>query len=77
MFKLKREKITKNLTIEGLHCGGCAKRVENAFLKNKAVIDITVSFENGTAVLNLKKDMSKEEISQIIEDLGFTLTNIE
>ena len=36
MFKLKREKITKNLTIEGLHCGGCAKRVENAFLKNKS-----------------------------------------
>lgn len=77
MFKLNRETITKKLTIEGLHCGGCAKRVEGAFLKQKSVKDISVSFETGTAILNLKKDMTKEEISQIIEDLGFTLTNIE
>jgi copper chaperone CopZ len=77
MFKLNRATITKKLTIEGLHCNGCAKRVENAFLKEKAVKDITVSFEEGSAILNLKKDLSKEQISQIIEDLGFTLTNIE
>lgn len=77
MFKLNRETITKKLSIEGLHCNGCAKRVEGAFMKQKAVKDITVSFEQGTAILNLKKDMTKEEISQIIEDLGFTLSNIE
>lgn len=77
MFKLNRETITKTLTIEGLHCNGCAKRVEGAFLKHKAVKEIKVSFEEGKAVLALKKDMPKDEINQIIEDLGFTLTNIE
>lgn len=77
MFKLKRELITKTITIEGLHCNGCSKRVENAFLKEKQVKDITVSFETGIAVLNLKKDMTNDEVTAIIEDLGFTVKNIE
>jgi copper chaperone CopZ len=77
MFKLNRQTITKTLLIEGLHCNGCAKRVEGAFLKNKSVKDINVSFEEGKAILTLKKDMPNEEIKQIIDDLGFTLTSIE
>lgn len=77
LFKVNRPTITRKLTIEGLHCNGCAKRVENAFQKNKAVKEITVSFEDGIAILTLKKEMTKEEISQVIEDLGFKLINVE
>lgn len=77
MFKLNRETITKKLSIDGLHCNGCAKRVESAFLKHKTVKDIKVSFEDKSAILTLKKEMSKDEISKIIEDLGFTLINVE
>jgi copper chaperone CopZ len=77
MFKLNRPTINKKLTIEGLHCNGCAKRVENALLKNKAVKEVSVSFEEGNALLTLKKEMTFEELKSIIEDLGFTLINME
>ena len=77
MFKLNRQTIDKTLTIEGLHCNGCAKRVENAFLKLKQVKEITVSYETGIAKLSLKKDLRHDEINQGIEDLGFTLKSVE
>ena len=77
MFKLNRETIKKTLTIEGLHCNGCAKRVENAFLKLKQVKEITVSYETGIAKLSLKKDLTHDEINQVIEDLGFSLVKVE
>ena len=59
IFKINRPIIIKKLTIEGLHCNGCAKRVENAFLQNKAVKEIKVSFEEGNAILTLKNKICK------------------
>jgi copper chaperone CopZ len=63
---MNQEKQT--LTIEGMHCEGCVKRVEKA-LKAIHAKEVVVSLE--------KKDVtwenaSKEEVKEAIEDLGFT-----
>jgi copper chaperone CopZ len=58
------------LKIEGMHCEGCAKRLEN-ILNRKENIEATVSFEKKEANIEYK-DLTIKEIEEIIEDAGFT-----
>lgn len=73
----KKKEIEKKLTLAGLHCNGCAKRVENAFNEMKQVKACVVSYENMKALLTLKKDLTDEEIKQVVSDLGFEVVSIE
>lgn len=76
MFTLNRE-IVKKINVSGLHCNGCAKRVENAFLSMKQVKSCVASYENMNVVLKLRKDLTEEQIKEVINNLGFEVVNIE
>ena len=76
MFTFNRE-IVKKINVSGLHCNGCAKRVENAFLSMKQVKSCVASYENMNVVLKLRKDLTEEQIKEVINNLGFEVVNIE
>ena len=69
-------KITKTIFIEGMSCGGCAKRVEEALKSVKGVKSVSVSLEEKKAEVVLKNDISNEVLKEIVETLGFQVTKI-
>jgi Cu+-exporting ATPase len=57
------------LKIEGMHCEGCAKRIENSLQKKEKIKSVNVSFKEKKAIV--ETELSKEELQSYIEDIGF------
>ena len=72
-----RNKVTKTIFIEGMSCGHCSKRVEEALKSIKGVKSVTVSLEEKKADVVLKADVSSEFLKTIVEDSGFKVTCIK
>ncbi len=59
------------LKISGMHCTGCASRLEKV-LNGMEYVKATVSFETKNAVIEYNKDeVSIGEITEAINDAGF------
>lgn len=67
----------KKILIEGMKCSGCANRVNNALKQIKGIKKIDVNLENKCANITYKKDITNEELTKAIEDLGFKVVGIE
>ena len=62
------------LVIEGMHCQGCVKRVENALGALDGVNDVKVELEDKIATVEYDtQKVSLEEIKEAIEDIGFSV----
>lgn len=62
---------TLKLTIDGMHCGGCVKRVTLALQRVEGVE--TVNVEVGSASVNYDEGKAKQqEIVDAIDRIGFT-----
>ena len=61
--------------IDGMHCDGCIKRVENILKKNKEIKTYQVDLKK--AEITLKKDIDLNTIKEKIENLGFKVGGIE
>ena len=70
-------KITKTIFIEGMSCGHCSKRVEEALKAVKGVKSVSISLEEKKAEVVLKTDVNNETLKVAVEDVGFEVTNIE
>ena len=70
-------KITKTIFIEGMSCGHCSKRVEEALKNVKGVKSIEVNLEEKKAIVVLKVDIENEVLKSIIEDIGFKVVDIK
>lgn len=64
------------ISIEGMHCSNCAKRVEDALKKIKGVKSIKVDLESKKANLKCLKSFQVSDINGIIEDLGFKCVSV-
>lgn len=61
------------LKIEGMDCGACAVKIENAMQRLPGVTDIAVSYSAASLSLNLDEDRtSRSAIEARIKALGFT-----
>ena len=69
-------KITKTIFIEGMSCGHCSKRVEEALKSVKRVKSVAVSLEEKKADVVLKNDISNEILKSAVEDVGFEVVDI-
>lgn len=67
----------KTISIEGMSCGHCSKRIEEVLKSLNVVKSVLVSLEDKKAEVTLKKDISNEILKTTIEDIGFEVTNIE
>ena len=66
----------KVLIIEGLKCGHCSSRLEKV-LNNVEGIKASVVLEEKKAYLELSKEFTDEELSEIVDDAGFEVVGIE
>jgi copper chaperone CopZ len=61
------------LTIDGMHCGGCVRRVALALQKVEGIETGTVQVEVGSASLNYDAEKaSQQEIVDAVNAIGFT-----
>lgn len=66
----------KTIFIEGMSCGHCTGRVDKA-LNSVEGIKAEVSLEGKCAKVNLEKEISNDELKKIVEDSGYTVTEIK
>lgn len=71
-----KERITKEIYIDGMSCMHCAAKVENALKSMQEVSDAKVDLENKKAVVKFKKEPDNSSVKAVIEDLGYTVTSI-
>ena len=69
-------KITKTISIEGMSCGHCSKRVEEALKSVKGVKSVSISLEEKKAEVILKSDIDNEVLKNTVEDAGFEVITI-
>lgn len=62
--------------IDGMSCGHCSARVEEAFNSKKG-ISAKVNLEEKVAYLTAKKPVTEEEVKGIVEGIGFTFVKFE
>lgn len=62
------------LNVKGIECGGCENRIKNAIKELKNVKEVTAYHETGQVNIIMKKEITKEiksQIVDIIEKIGF------
>lgn len=72
-----KEKITKEVYIDGMSCMHCAAKVEKALASVSGVTDAKVDLVNKKAVVKLKKDIDNATLKATVEDLGYNVTDIK
>ena len=66
----------KTLKIEGMMCGHCTGRVEQA-LNAMDGVSATVSLEGKSAEVTLTKDVSDEALVKTVTDAGYEVVDIQ
>lgn len=66
----------KTMTIEGMHCENCLARIENAINRLDGVA-CRVNLRKKTATVSYSREISNEELSRLVEKLGYQVTKIE
>lgn len=59
------------LNIKGMMCGGCENRVKNALMEIDGIENVTADHNTGIITITSNKEVSKEIIKNVIEDIGF------
>ncbi len=59
------------LKVNGMVCGGCENRVQNALKTIEGIKEVKADHTNNTVKIISNEDISKETMEQKIEDIGF------
>lgn len=70
-------KIIKTIFINGMSCGHCSKRVEEALKSVNGVKSVKVSLEDKKADIILKNDVDNEILNNAVEDVGFEVVDVQ
>ncbi len=62
------------LSINGMHCGGCAGKVKAALSACKGVTDVQVSFEDSKASVHVKDGTDTRVLIEAVKKLGYKVT---
>lgn len=65
----------KVIEIEGMHCMGCVKRVENALHEFDGA-EVSVDLAGGKATVECANDIADAALKEAVEDLGFDVNAI-
>ena len=74
MFTKKNK---KTISIEGMHCEHCAKKVENTLSSIEGVDKVKVNLSKKEAIIISKSIIDDQTIKDSFKDLDFTITNIK
>ena len=59
------------LKVGGMHCGHCAKRIEDALKQIKEVKKAAANHESGLVKVVCKKELGEEALKNAITNLGY------
>lgn len=59
------------IKVNGMVCGGCENRVQNALRAIQGVENVIANHTNGTVTITAANDVEENIIKERIEDLGF------
>ena len=59
------------LKVEGMMCGGCEKRIENALTTIEGIKEVVANHENGTVTVRKDEKVKLKVIKEKIQDIGF------
>lgn len=62
--------------IDGMRCGKCEARVNNALKENFDLKSLKVSKDEKEAVLVSKAELDEAKIKEVVEDTGFTFVSL-
>ena len=67
---------TYTLTVDGMHCSNCARRVENV-LNSKDGVWATVYLEKKSVLVRAKTSIENAELSRIVSEAGYTVIDVK
>ena len=70
-------KITKTIFINGMSCGHCSKRVEEALKSVNGVKSVKVSLEEKKADIIFKNDIDNDVLKNAVKNVGFEVVNVQ
>lgn len=73
MFKKKSQKV---ITIDGMNCNHCTKKVETALANLNNVSKVKVNLKKSQAIITFNKEIDNNIITKTITDLGYHVTDI-
>lgn len=68
--RLMNMKETK-IKVEGMVCGGCESRVQNALKTIEGIEDVKADHSTGLVVVTSKDEIDENVMKEKIEDIGF------
>lgn len=74
MFSKKYKKI---ITIEGMHCEHCAKKVTDTLNSIEGVDKVKVNLSKKEAIITSKVELENTTIEESFKNLDFKITNIK
>ena len=63
--------------VEGMHCKGCAERIENTLTELTDVLKVRVHLEKKEVIVIYDNTFDGELIQKKVEELGYTVTGIK
>ena len=63
------------LSIDGMHCANCARRIENAFNRNDGLW-ARADISQKRVELRSKRELSEDQCRSIVTEAGYTLNNM-
>lgn len=67
----------KVVSIDGMCCEHCAKRVEDKLSTAKNVVSVDVKLKKKIAVIRSREEVSDEEITSLVTEAGYKVAGIE
>ena len=65
------------IKVEGMACGGCEKRVQNALNTIDGIKDVKADHNTGLVTVNSDESVSEDVMKETVEDIGFTVKGIQ
>lgn len=66
----------KTVSISGMTCGHCVKRVENALVELSGITSVVVNLAEKNAIIEVDENTSDALIRETIDDIGYTVEAI-
>ncbi len=70
-------RIRTDLAVEGMHCAGCASRVEAALSDVEGVFDARVNFANGRATVIHDTAVRDEVLAEAVSGVGYGVIDVD
>lgn len=67
----------KEILIEGMSCGHCVKRVENALDELIGVVHVAVILNESKAIIELDQDVADLVLQEAVDEAGYDVVSIK